>query len=171
MPEIETWKDIPNHIGQYQASNLGRIKSLSRKHARTERVLKPYHGINGYWVVCISGKPASIHRLIAITFILNPENKPCVNHIDGKPVNNNLMNLEWCTYKENTQHAIKMGSFGNIKGKNHSNYGKKHSDETRKKMSLARNGKENPMKGRKHSDETKKQMSDARKLYWKQKNN
>lgn len=51
----------------------------------------------------------SIHQLIAQTFILNPENKPIVNHIDGNTFNNCISNLEWCTQSENMQHAIKTG--------------------------------------------------------------
>ena len=52
---------------------------------------------------------ASIHRLVADAFIENPYNKPCINHIDGNKRNNDISNLEWCTYGENALHAYKTG--------------------------------------------------------------
>lgn len=117
----EIWRDIPSLEGAYQASNLGRIKSLSRlvNHPSggvkriKERILKIALGTSGYYIVgiAINGKNTTktVHRLIAKTFIDNPENKPEVNHKDGNKLNNNLSNLEWSTVSENRYHAFRTG--------------------------------------------------------------
>lgn len=66
-----------------------------------------------YKVVClqVNGKPKTfyIHRMVAFTFLPNPENLPCVNHMDGNKLNNSFENLEWCTHKHNAQHAWDTG--------------------------------------------------------------
>ena len=63
----------------------------------------------GYANVSLNCKNYRLHRILATLFIPNPENKPEVNHIDGNKANYSLDNLEWCTRKENVQHAIKTG--------------------------------------------------------------
>lgn len=111
---LEIWKDIPNYEGLYQISSYGRVKSFYKK----ERILKPsiqhfkYKSKN-YKREKIElsknsiRKSFKIHRLVAQTFIPNPDNKPQVNHIDGNPLNNNVNNLEWCTNQENIIHSYK----------------------------------------------------------------
>lgn len=118
---MEIWKDIKGYEGYYQISNLGGIKSFPRNGTiSTVYMLKPTLTKNGYYKVTLS-KPNNttyllVHRIVAETFIPNPENKPEVNHIDGDKLNNCVDNLEWCTSKENITHSIKTGLKPNDKG-------------------------------------------------------
>jgi predicted DNA-binding protein YlxM (UPF0122 family) len=74
---------------------------------------------NGYRCGIIKSKNVQFHRIVASTFIPNPLNKPCVNHIDGNKSNNNINNLEWCTNSENIIHAYKTGLEHKVFGENH----------------------------------------------------
>lgn len=99
---MEIWKDIKGYEGLYQVSNLGNVKSL-----KTNKNL--YYSKSGkyYRVGLFKGKRKmySIHRLVAEAFILNPNNYPCVNHKDCNTFNNEINNLEWCTYKQNNNYG------------------------------------------------------------------
>lgn len=63
-----------------------------------------------------------VSRLVAMAFIPNPLNLPCINHIDGNPLNNNPHNLEWCTYKYSNHYAFKHGQISTSKRVNLSNH-------------------------------------------------
>lgn len=116
----EIWKDIPGFEGCYQASTLGRIRSLDRTITRGAskrrgpyeaklkgRIIKPVLRKDGYVVVPLGESlPCNrVHQLIAGTFIPNPENKPMINHKNGDREDNSVNNLEWCTNQENQIHA------------------------------------------------------------------
>lgn len=113
----EQWKDIPNYEGIYQASNLGRIKSLERMVKYKNGAHKPQkenisyqrRSRNTYLLVGLykegSEKKALVHRLIAMAFLPNNEAKAAVNHKDGNKANNSVENLEWVTNSENMKHS------------------------------------------------------------------
>lgn len=113
----EIWKDIKNYEGFYQVSNLGNVRSLDR-YVNYKKIGKQYikgknlkpNNVSGYYQVLLmnNGKKAykKVHRLVAETFIPNPDNKPQVNHIDGNKLNNNVENLEWNTVSENILHSF-----------------------------------------------------------------
>jgi hypothetical protein len=117
----EIWKDIPGYEGLYQASNLGRIKSLKREINKVwnrfqycnkplkEKILKPDGSRYLQVQLCKNNKTTkySIHRLVLKAFVGNSD--LVCNHKDANPKNNRLDNLEYCTQKENVDHSWKMG--------------------------------------------------------------
>lgn len=106
---IEEWKEVVGFDG-YFVSSIGSIKSLKRK---KPKLLIPDLNKEGYLRVSLSndGKVSrfSIHRLVAMHYIKNREDKPFVNHKDGNKQNNSKPNLEWCDCSYNTIHAFETG--------------------------------------------------------------
>lgn len=115
---MEIWKQITGFETLYSVSTKGRVKSFGKGKStnpknNVERIIKPSVGRGGYEKIKLfkDGKRHyfSAHRLVAETFLFNPENKKEVNHKDGNKLNNCADNLEWCTPSENQIHAFEMG--------------------------------------------------------------
>ena len=104
---MEKFKQIKGYEN-YLVSDQGRVFNF-----KYNRFLKPRKNNRGYFLVnlCKIGvmKTLKVHRLVALAYIPNPENKRTVNHIDGIKINNFAINLEWNTYSENMQHAYDAG--------------------------------------------------------------
>lgn len=102
---MELWKDVVDYEDLYEVGNYGRVKNKKR-----DKLLSPYIDRAGYIKVGLykDGKKKNqyVHRLVAMAFIDNPEEKSDVNHIDGDKTNNHVENLEWNTRGENIRHAF-----------------------------------------------------------------
>lgn len=110
MQNNEIWKPIVNYE-RYLISNFGRVRSIKGKNIT---LLNTSEDKDGYLKIRLTYGvrkriKKSLHRLVAIAFIPNPNNYPTVNHIDGNKKNNSVNNLEWSSYSQNNQHAYDTG--------------------------------------------------------------
>lgn len=96
----EIWKEIQGFEGEYAISNKGNVKNL-----KSGRILGGGYNKHGYRFIKLKGKEYTVHRLVALAFIPNPDNLPEVNHIDERKDNNDISNLEWCTASQNQRHS------------------------------------------------------------------
>lgn len=103
---MEVFKDIPGYEDRYRVTSWGRVFNVT-----TSRFMSQYPTKKGYLRVDLydaKGKRThlKVHRLVALAFIPNPDDKPQVNHIDGNKQNNSITNLEWVTDMENKHHRM-----------------------------------------------------------------
>ena len=106
---MEIWVPVKDFEEFYEVSNEGVVRSKDRicDKGRTSkgRMIKQWENLRGYKMVTLSKhgkqKHFPVHRLVAIAYLENPENLPCINHKDENKTNNNSDNLEWCNYQYN----------------------------------------------------------------------
>lgn len=167
----EIWKEIPvdGIKGRYEVSNMGRVRSVPRitltknRYGPTTRTI--YGGnmrtqVRGGYesiVLTIPGehlkkRTFTIHRLVALAFLPNPNNLPCVDHIDTDKTNNKVSNLRWCTHQENSLNTITREHLSAVLIGNQRTKGKKFTEEHKRNLS-------NSLKGRQVSQETREKIS------------
>lgn len=118
---MSEWRPVQGWDGYYEVSKDGQLRSCARQVIRKDgivmnwkpRLLSLHKDGGGYLgaVVTRQGAPVrlKVHRCVALAFLPNPDNHPVVNHLNCNRTDNRADNLEWCTHKHNTQHAISMG--------------------------------------------------------------
>lgn len=161
---MEIWKD---YSFQYQVSNYGNVRTKDyyiaqkskngKEYTRLMRgkMLKPGRASSGYYTVTIKGETVCVHRMVAETFVPNPDGKPTVNHKNHIRSDNRVENLEWATYSEQCDEIWKEKLL-------EKNVGRKQSLETIEKRVSQFRGEKHWLYGKHQSDETKRKISETK---------
>lgn len=165
---MEEWRPIKDYEGLYEVSNMGRVRSLDREIITSNgkkihlkgKILKLQLNNSGYLFVGLNKhnkKHFYVHFLVAKSFIPNLENKQFIDHINTNKTDNRVENLRWVTREENMNNPLTKKKMSEInRGENNPMYGKKISEETKKKISES-------LEGHEVLEETKKKISESNK--------
>lgn len=139
LMEKEYWKPVIGYETYYEVSNYGRVRSLNYYGKTGKTVILHQKKLSsGYMMLQLSKnnkqKDWLVHILVAKAFIQNPDNYPCVNHKDENRANNNVDNLEWCTYGYNNNYGTRNEKISKALT------GRKMSEKTKKKVSKRKKG-------------------------------
>lgn len=184
----EIWKPVVGYENRYEVSNFGRVRRFVFGKDGVfvgKKLMYLRKDGYGYYTIRISINSAlkelKVHRLVAQAFIPNPENKPQIDHINTIRTDNRVENLRWCTQTENANNPITVEKIRIATiGENNPFYGKKHTietknriseqkigskvtEETKEKLRIAFSGSRNPMYGKTHTKEAKNKIRAAQK--------
>ena len=113
---MEEWRAIKGYEGIYEVSSNGRVRAIERFVSGRRGMVRGHivaaqKQKTGYMRICLSKDHKktyfSVHRLVAEAFVSNPNNYPCVNHLDEDRANNKSSNLQWCTYAQNNNYGTR----------------------------------------------------------------
>jgi len=130
---MEQWKDITGWENVYKISDHGNIMSFVNNRwglTKNGKIIKPQcskHSVHYHIVLSYNNKKEqhNLHKLVALYFVPNPENKKYVDHIDGNGLNNHYTNLRWCTGTESNQNTKMKDNYSGMKGVYYNNDGRK----------------------------------------------
>ena len=162
----EIWKPVRGYEGKYEVSNRGEIRSLNYMRTGSVRQIKAFTTKSRPYLCVVlvhNGKLRThlVHRLVAEAFIPNPENKPCIDHINTVKTDNSINNLRWVTHKENYHNPKTEELYRRVAHTR--NLGKHLSETHKEKLRILNTGENNAFYGKKHTAESRAKISEARK--------
>lgn len=122
----EQWRSVPHPVGWYEASDLGRIRSLKNAWGRNRsepKILKPYNYESGQGLMLKGKTRVKVHSLILLAFVGKRPAGQVIDHVDGNPFNNNLSNLRYCTPSQNGHNSTKARGVSGLRGVTPSKHG------------------------------------------------
>lgn len=138
---MENWKEIPGYDGKYEVSTYGNVRCVNYRNSGLSKIMKMHLTKHNYYMITLrqGGKNVnrSVHRLVALTWIANPNNLPEIDHINSNPSDNRVENLRWCTKEENLSNPATKEKRQNTKVKSKPYSKNPLTEEKRRKISLA----------------------------------